>query len=432
MRFFVTALLLAVAAAGLAKRTARAQEGGGETPGQAVQTIDVFLDCQTFFCDFDHFRREIGFVNWVRDRRDAQVHVLGTHRQTGGGGREHALMFIGQREFVGQLDTLIYISSNTDSEAEIRDGLVRTVQLGLVRFVAKTPTAERLAITYTAPPEQRETAADPWNLWVFTLGLSGNISAQSQQRLFAGNGSFRANRTAEDWKLDFLLSGRASRDETDVPEVDTTFVNTQEFFSVDALVVRSLGEHWSAGLRAFVGSSTFINTDLTLQAGPALEYSAYRYSESTRRQLAFLYTAGVAAFDYEEETVFGVTSEVRPKHVLEISLVIQESWGAANTSFQASQFLHDLSKHRLDLSGGINIRLVRGLDLNLFGGASRVKDQLFISGLGLTPEERLLRTRQFETDFFLFGGIGFSFRFGSKSANVVNPRMSAASGGLIF
>jgi hypothetical protein len=31
---------------------------------QAVlEAAQVFLDCQTFFCDFDHIRREITFVN---------------------------------------------------------------------------------------------------------------------------------------------------------------------------------------------------------------------------------------------------------------------------------------------------------------------------------------------------------------------------------
>lgn len=90
------------------------------------QAIGVFLDCQTLHCDFDHFRREITFVNWVRDRQDAHVHILGTAQETGGGGREFTFAFIGLREFAGRSDTLRYVSSNTDTEAEVRDGLVQT------------------------------------------------------------------------------------------------------------------------------------------------------------------------------------------------------------------------------------------------------------------------------------------------------------------
>ncbi len=117
-------------------------------------------------------------------------------------------------------------------------------------------------------------------------------------------------------------------------------------------------------------------------------------------------------------------------HVLDISLGVVAPWGSLNTSLVASQFLHDLSKHRIDLTGGVSVRLFRGLNFNLFAGASRIKNQLYISGAGLTPEERLQRTGQFETDFLFFGTIGFSYRFGSSFANVVNTRLGRASGSI--
>ena len=40
-------------------------------------------------------RTELPFVNYVRDRRDAQVHVLITREQTGGGGRAITIDFVG-------------------------------------------------------------------------------------------------------------------------------------------------------------------------------------------------------------------------------------------------------------------------------------------------------------------------------------------------
>ena len=47
----------------------------------------VFIDCIS--CDMDYFRTEITFVNYVRDRKDAQVHVLITTQSTGSGGTEY-------------------------------------------------------------------------------------------------------------------------------------------------------------------------------------------------------------------------------------------------------------------------------------------------------------------------------------------------------
>src|SRR5258705_6267984 len=46
--------------------------------------LRVFLDCN--FCDFDFMRTEISFVDYVRDRQDAQIHILVTDQATGGGG----------------------------------------------------------------------------------------------------------------------------------------------------------------------------------------------------------------------------------------------------------------------------------------------------------------------------------------------------------
>lgn len=402
----------------------------------ALQPLRVFLDCQTFFCDFDHFRREIPFVNWVRDRTDADVHVLGTGQVTGGGGVAHTLAFIGLGRTAGRTDTLQYLSSNTDTQAEIRDGLVRIVKLGLVAFVAPTETGVGLDVIYRSPtaagPAPEVDQDDPWNLWVFTVGVGGDVSGESERRRIAGNGSIRANRTAEDFKVDLRVTGRASRDETDVPELDTTYVNTQKRITFDGLFVWSLGDHWSAGIRTSALSNTFVNQDLTVRGGPALEYNVYPYAESTRRQLTVRYSLGVSAFNYEEITVFGQTSEVRPNHQLEVGLAVQQPWGSITASVNAFQYLHDLSKHSVSLFGGPRLRLFRGLTFNVFGSVARIRDQIFIAGGGLTPDERLLRTRQFSTDFRYFVNLGFSYRFGSKSANVVNPRMGGGGGVFFF
>ncbi len=44
------------------------------------EPLRVFLDCERQWCDFDHFRREVAFISYVRDRMDAQLHVLVTRQ----------------------------------------------------------------------------------------------------------------------------------------------------------------------------------------------------------------------------------------------------------------------------------------------------------------------------------------------------------------
>jgi hypothetical protein len=123
MRILVAAALLAAATA------APAQElpaGGGPA------TLGVFLDCHGP-CDFDYFRREITFVNWLRDRQDASVHLLVTSQGTGGGGQRYTLRFIGLRDFSGVDDEFSFASRQSDTFDEIRALLAQRIGLGLAR-----------------------------------------------------------------------------------------------------------------------------------------------------------------------------------------------------------------------------------------------------------------------------------------------------------
>ncbi|GIW53140.1 MAG: hypothetical protein KatS3mg081_2495 [Gemmatimonadales bacterium] len=402
-------------------------------PSAESEALRVFLDCQNFFCDFDHFRREIPFVNWVRDRRDAQVHILGTSQRTGGGGREFTLTFIGAGSFSGKADTLKYVSRNTDTEAEIRDGQVRALKLGLMRYVALTPAAERIRISYTAPSAQAPAGPveDPWDYWVFRTSVGGSVNGESRQRGLSVNGSLSASRITEQLKITLRLSGRYSRSEFELDSANT-FVSTQRDINTDGLLAVSMGNHWSSGVLASVRSLTRLNQDLAVEMGPAVEFNIFPYGESTRRQLTIMYSAGFSHFRYEEETIFDKTEETLPRHRLQISAEARQPWGSLNASLEGSQFLHDLARHQVSLFGGAQVRLFRGLSLNLFGSVARIKDQLYLSKAGVSPEEILVRRRQLGTDYRYFADLGFSYTFGSRFNNVVNPRMNIGGGEVII
>jgi len=103
-----------------------------QASGQSIEELKksaprVFIDCGS--CDLDYIKTEIPFVNYVRERKEADVHVLITTLSTGSGGREYTLTFIGQNGFQGQDDVLKYFSHKTDSEEEIRSGLTEVLKL---------------------------------------------------------------------------------------------------------------------------------------------------------------------------------------------------------------------------------------------------------------------------------------------------------------
>lgn len=75
--------------------------------------LRVFLDCTNVFCDFDYLRTEVAFVNYVRDRAAADVHVLVTGQDAGAGGQGYTLLFIGRERFAGAADTLRFVTTPT-------------------------------------------------------------------------------------------------------------------------------------------------------------------------------------------------------------------------------------------------------------------------------------------------------------------------------
>ena len=425
-RRILVSLLVALVAS-IPLTTASAQQD----PPQANGTLRVFLDCHTRGCDFDHFRREITFVNWVRDRQDADVHALVTAQRTGAGGTELTIEFIGLRSFDGQGTELRYVSDPDDTRDEFRDGLTKTLQLGLASYAANTPAGGGLSVLYEPLGGEAAVAAasedDPWDFWVFRISLRGSVDGESQERFVSGNASASASRVTEALKI--VLSARAngSRSEFDVVDtlegLDTTFVSTRTSYNFDALSVWSLGPHWSVGVMGEFDRISQLNWDVAVRGGPAIEYNIFPYDQSTRREITFRYSAGIAAFDYIEETIFDRTSEIRPAHELEIEMGVQEPWGGVYGDISAFQYLHDLARHSVTLEAGLNVRIFRGLDFNVNGEVSRVKDQLYLSKEGLTAEEVLLQQRERGTDFRYGMSIGLSYRFGSKFANVVNSRM---------
>ncbi len=414
----------------LALPLALAQQPAAPPPPD-TEALHIFLDCQPFICDLDYLRTEVTFVSYMRDQHDAQVYVLVTTQQTGSGGTEHTFTFIGQGALAGRTDTLRFTSNSADGPDQIRRGLARTLRLGLVRYVAGTPIGERLEIRYDVPnAAQRQQRHDPWNNWVFTVSGSGFFQGQQATSSRALSGRLRADRITSDWKINLGMNASASHSFYQLDSA-TTFTTDNDSYGGNALVVRSLGPHWSAGGQATIGSSTFNNQSFRVRGGPALEYDIFPYGESTRRLLTVNYSIGGEYVSYRDTTIFDKTSEAHPVHSLSVSLSATQPWGNTNFSVSASQYLHDLSKQNVNFFGGMSVRLVRGLSFNFFGGYTILRDQLYLPKAGATQQQIIAQQQQLATNYTYFVSFGLSYVFGSIFNNVVNPRFGGG-GGTIF
>ncbi len=377
----------------------------------------VFIDCHQ--CDMDYIRTEITFVTFVRERRIADVHVLVTIQQTGPGGREYTLSFIGRNAYYDIRNTLKYVSSQTSAFDEERKGFVRVLKMGLVPYAAKTALGDFLYVNFERklPPGALD---DAWNFWVFNVGLSGNLSGEKSRKFAALNGWLSANRVTEMAKLRLGLS--ANFNSSDFIIDGQTITASQDSQSFSGLYVRSLSDHWSAGSWLSFYSSSYSNIAFSVNPAPAVEYNFFPYPESTRRQLRLLYRIGFSFNKYQELTIYDKLQEAILGQTLSMTLEIKEPWGNVSASLQGSHHLSDISKNRLEFRTGLNLHLVRGLSLSLNGSYSQIHDQISLPKAGASLEEVLLRQKILATNYNYGFSVGLSYTFGSIYSNVVNPR----------
>ncbi|MEO6527171.1 MAG: hypothetical protein ABIP93_11140 [Gemmatimonadaceae bacterium] len=390
----------------------------------AERAFALFLDCREMQCEPDFYRAEIAFVDHVRDRTAADVHLLITRQPTGGGGDAYTLAYYGQLRFEGVSDTLTLAMPQGSTEDEQRRALVRTIRLGLARYLARTPTGARTALTLTPTTTTTapRAARDPWNAWVFQVGTQMQAQRERSSSETELDFDLRADRVTERWKSRFRL-GEDYNDESF--EIDGERVTSvRRDFGGSLLQVRSLGPHWSVGGRVGASSSTFRNQRLGAQLAPAVEYDVYPYEESTRRQLYIQYAVGVRHFQYEDTTVYFKTRETLPFESVHISFEQKQTWGSLEAQINGYHFLHDLGKSRINFNAGASIRIVKGLEFEFSGKYSVIHDQLYLPKGDLTREEVLLRQTQLATGYRANLYAGLSYTFGSVFNNVVNPRFS--------
>ncbi|MCK4344431.1 MAG: hypothetical protein KAX05_04035 [Bacteroidales bacterium] len=401
----------------------KAQESNTELDSLRKDAVRLFIDCR--YCDMNYVRREIPYVNYVRDVREAQVYVLVTRQSTGSGGSEYTFSFLGQEEFEGMNDTLIYASRPDDTRENTREGRTQMLRMGLMRYVAKTPIFEEVQISHKGRSVPEE-VTDKWNYWVFELETRPRFELEESRKEIDLDNSVSAVKITPEWKIEMDFDHNFTR--TTYNFEDTIYIEDKSSKSLRNLIVKSIGEHWSVGARFDISSSTFRNTKLNYDFFPSIEYNIFPYSESTRRQLRFLYGLGYSYNEYYDTTIFDKITDKLLKHQLQIAYQVQEKWGSINISLEGSNYFNDFKKNRLELEGFINIRIVKGLSFNIRGNVARIRDQLSLVKGEVSEADILLELQELATGYSIDGGIGFTYTFGSIYNNIVNPRFGSGRG----
>lgn len=393
-----------------------------QSPKDTPRRLRVYLDCEECFSEY--LRGEIDWVDFVRQPQDADVHLLASSRETGSGGREYALRFIGVGRFQGHDTDLRAVSMTGDPEDLRRRSVLDVVTLGFLGYMAIEGLPPGLAVSVrprTGDPAEAPPLRDPWNLWVFRLGGGGSFEAEESTRQTEWRANAAADRVTEAWKISFGASIEKSTERFDLDE-DAPLKVTRGNRELEGFVARGLGPHWSVGLESNVHASEFGNTRISTTFAPAVEYSVFPYREYASRQLLVKYQLGLQFVRYKEVTLFDKSRETLWQHELSVDFDQKQPWGSIELGLEWRQYLHDFSKYRLEAQADVSFRIIRGLSVTAEAQASRIRDQISLPLRGASPEEVLLRLRELQSTYQIQLSFGITYSFGSLFNNVVNPR----------
>lgn len=380
--------------------------------------VKIFIDCDV--CDLDYIKEEMSFVSYVRDPKVANIQIIINDQNTGNGGKEYSLFFIGLDGFEFLNDIQKFTSNPDDTEAEIREGLLKVMKLGLMRYLARTPLADKFEITYKTEDTVKDSIIDKWRNWVFNINLNGYFNGEESHKSNYYNGNISINKVTEKQKINF---GYYFNYNLNKFKIDTLIIKSSTLSQdLNFLYVKSLGAHWSVGTIYDTYSSSFRNTRIRTTIAPALEYNLFPYNESNSRQLRFLYSVKYNYVEYNDTTIFNKLNETLFGHNLEIALKLKRKWGSVTTSVSASNYFHDFSKNSLNLWTQISVRLFKGFSVVLNGSSSLIHDQLYLQKSNASNEDILLQQRQIATQYSYYISAGISYTFGSIYSNIVNPR----------
>ena len=381
----------------------------------------LFFDCE--FCNVDYYKQNLSYINFVRDRRMADIYLMITVNTTGAKGNLYKFFLIGEKKFAGQTDTLqLEVPANT-AVAEIQEGILNQLKTGLLKYVVQTKLIDHISYTVDLPEEKLSPGKvkDFWNLWTFNVNADFFGSGNSYSKNYNVNYFASANRTTEKLKTETGGWYNMNRQEYQIND-STTINGFQSNSGMYHYIAKALGKHFAFGQFATYFKSTPQNLKHSVSYYPGLEYNYFKYEEASRRQLRFIYRIGARFQEYNERTVYNKLQEWYGLHSLVLQYSQIEKWGSVNISAGGWHYLNYSKNYSASIYPSINFNPLKGLRINLWCGFQIVNDQFFLRASEVSPEEILLNQVNLKTDYNINIGGGIGYTFGSRYNSIVNVR----------
>lgn len=400
----------------------QAAEEATAVEAQPSDRVRVFLNCRS--CDQTFIRTEIEYIDFVRDQDLADLQIFVNRISNASGGSTYELKFTGYNRFESMGHKLEYVTNPILTNDEIRSGLLKRIEAGLMVYVAQTSLADEISISVPTNPKVNRAPTperDPWNNWVFRVYGDGRFDQEAQRSTIDLEFGIAADRVTEDWRIN--LRGELNHFQRKFVVEEEEILNFRDRNFGFARVVKSISRHWSVGTFMRAEHNTYANIQFAASVFPAIEYSLFPYSDVAKREITLAYHVGYRYNDYMEETIYGKTEEHLARQLLRLRARFNQPWGLIFASLEGYTFLHDFSKRSLELDSYVSIRLLKGLAARLSADMQIIHDQINLPRNDASLEDILLAQRQLATNFEMGIGVGLSYTFGSAYNNVVNTRL---------
>tara|TARA_B100001564_G_C20659593_1_gene680912 strand:- start:1431 stop:2651 length:1221 start_codon:yes stop_codon:yes gene_type:complete len=381
----------------------------------------LFIKCDR--CDETYIRKEINYVDHVRDQALANIQLFIYRNRNANNGNRYTLDFIGNEIFSDKNISLLVDTNPKMTRDEIRLNLKKKIELGLVYYLIETDISDKISISYdsTFLSDEIESSSDKWNNWVFQSAGDANFENETSRKKSNINLQFDADKVTDKIKLQFDLDFERSNDRYESDDDIFTSRRNRKSFSMKS--VWSVSEKWSAGFSAGASSDTYQNIDFRYHILPAIEYSFFPYNEFVRREMVINYRIGYGYRNYIEKTIYEKLREDVYVHFIGFETRFRQPWGEINTNLSGKSFLQDPKKYSLRFDSWFSIRVFEGLSVRLGGELELIRDQLSLPMRNVSIEDLLLQQKEIATDFFTEFRIGLSYTFGSAYNNYLNSRL---------
>ena len=393
--------------------------------------LKVFIDCHTG-CDMTFIRSEINIVDFLLDRTAADVHVLITDQNTGGGGDEYQLIFFGQNHFKNMTDTIKFINEPNATDFEERALLLKYIKLGLAPYIARTKMGKEIEIKMKTdkPNDSTKSSAsatkDPWNYWIFRTGMFGSINEEESVKESSFNGNISASRITDDIKLVFELNGGKNKtvfeDEDDSTGQIQKETIRNDNYDFSHYLIKSISDHWSWGYEAGLSRSTRSNNKRRAIFRTGVEYNIFPYKEVNTKYFTIAYILDVRHNVYLDSTLYDKTNETLFGHSVESNIAFNQKWGTIVLGLEYHNYFHKWKLLNLEAFLELEIRITGGLSFSVYTFGELLRDQIYLPKEKASLVDVLTRRRELESGYRFGTHFGISYRFGSKLNNFVNPR----------